>query len=73
MKTYYIAVQITENGKFYAYVVRVSESDNLTAKLNIKGIIAANIAPTRKAAREWVTAWNNTARVNGDYMFSEPF
>ena len=38
MKYFYIAVQVEESGKYYAYAVKVSESDNLLSKLKIKNI-----------------------------------
>jgi len=54
MKYFYIAVTVAENGKYYAYAVKVSESDNLLSKLNIKGILHANIYPSKKKAAEVV-------------------
>ena len=53
-KISYIAVQVTENGKNYAYAVKVAESDNLLSKLEIKGITAANLCGSRKEAEEIV-------------------
>ncbi len=73
MKYFYIAVQIAENGKFYAYVIRISEHDNLYSKLNMPGIVAANICPTRKRAREIAQFWNDCSRRNGNYLFEEVF
>ena len=72
-KISYIAVQVTENEKNYAYVVKVSESDNLLSKLAIKGITAANLCGFRKEAEEVVTAWNECFKNNGSYMFGEVF
>ena len=72
-KNSYIAVQVTENGKNYAYAVKVSESDNLLSKLAIKGITAANLCGSRKEAEEIVTAWNECFKSNGSYMFGEVF
>lgn len=62
-KISYIAVQVTEDGKNYAYAVKVSESDNLLSKLAIKGIAAANLCSTKKEAEEVVTAWNETFKI----------
>nr|DAF43343.1 MAG TPA: hypothetical protein [Siphoviridae sp. ctEJG5] len=72
-KSSYIAVQVTENGKNYAYAVKVSESDNLLSKLEIKGITAANLCGSRKEAEEVVTDWNEAFKNNGSYMFGEVF
>ena len=74
MKNFYIACQFRENGKYYACVVPVTESDNLLSKLKINNIISANICPTQKAARELVLLWRAGYIENGNYMFSDvPF
>jgi len=70
MKNFYIAVQIRENGKYYAYMIRCTHSDNLLSKLKIPHIVAANIMPTKKAARATVIAWNDSFKNNGTYLFS---
>ena len=72
-KSSYIAVQVTENGKKYAYAVKVSESDNLLSKLAIKGITAANLCGSRKESEEVVSTWNECFKSNGSYMFGEVF
>ena len=72
-KISYIAVQVTENGKNYAYAVKVSESDNLLSKLAIKGITVANLCGSRKEAEEVVTSWNEASKNNGSYMFGDVF
>ncbi len=88
MKHYYLAVTVkgdknesifTEepakepNPGYYAYVVKCSESDNLKCVLErIGGLLHANIAPSKKAACEWVTEWNNAYRANGTYLFDNP-
>lgn len=72
-KNSYVAVQVTENEKNYAYVVKVSESDNLLSKLAIKGIEAANLCGSRKEAEEVVAIWNESFKNNGSYMFGEVF
>ena len=66
MKNFYIAVMDSENGLDYAYMIRVTDSTNLYATLScIPGIIAANIAPTKKAARATVQTWRDSFRING--------
>lgn len=69
---YYIAVTVSENGKFYSYAVKVSPFDNLVSKLCIKNIVSANICTTKKRATELVTRWNDVHKVNGQYMFDSP-
>lgn len=73
MKNFYIAVQIEENEKLYAYVIKVSESDNLLSKLNIKNIITANIYNTRKEAESVANHRNACYKANGKYLFNEVF
>lgn len=72
MKMYYAAVEVQENGKYYAYCVPFSDSDNAVCKLAINGIVAANIYGTRKKACEVVNDWNGAYKRNGTYMFSTP-
>lgn len=69
---FYIALHISEGGKNYAYAMPVSSSDNLTARLRIPGLVAANIMPTKKAARKTVEAWRASFRANDSYMFDSP-
>ena len=69
MKNFYVVVQICENNKYYAYIVKATENDNLLAKLQIKNIITANICPTGKAARALVNQWNTEHRANNRYIF----
>ena len=71
MKYFYIAVQIEENNKFYAYVIKVSENDNLLSKLKIENIKTANIYHTKKQADAVVEEWNKAYKVNGTYMLTE--
>lgn len=69
MKYFYFAVTVEENGKYYAFVIRASECDNLLSKLDIKGIIHANIYQTKKKAEEVVDRWNADYKTNGTYLF----
>lgn len=73
MKNNYIAVQIKEGNKFYAYVIEVTEVDNLLSKLNIENIITANIYNTKKKAESVVNHWNACFKANGDYLFDKVF
>ena len=69
MKNYYVAVSIQENEKYYAYAIKVNESDNLLSKLKIKGIMHANICNTKKHAESVVNHWNDAYKNNGTYLF----
>ena len=66
---FYIAVQIKENGKYCAHMIRCTSSDNLLSKLKIKNAVAASICPTKKAAQNLVTFWNDCFKQNGTYLF----
>lgn len=72
MKNFWIAADVKENGKYYAFAFKVSENINLKSRLDgIQNLFAANIMPSKKAAFEVVTAWNNAHKANGNYMFAE--
>lgn len=72
MKYFYIAVQVIENGKMYAYYIRENSSRNLWHDLSrIPGICSANIMPTKKAAAATVEAWNAGFKESGIYMFDD--
>ena len=70
IKNIYIAVQIKENEKNYAYVVKTTDSNNLLSVLSIKGIITANIF-NKEEAYKTVDFWNNCFKQNGTYLYSE--
>ena len=70
MKNTYISVSVQEGGKYYAYTLPVSGSDNLLAKLNIKGITHANICQTKKEAAQTAEQWNDSYKANGTYLFA---
>ena len=73
MKHFYLAVQIEENGKWFACDQAVAENENLLSVLNrIKGVKAANLCQTRKQAQELAEVWNDCARKNGVYFFDDP-
>ena len=72
MKYFHFAVTVEENGKFYAYLVKISPSDNVLSKLKIKGILHANIYPTKKQAATTVEQWNAVYKANGTYLFNHP-
>ena len=71
-KNNYIAVTVSENGKYYAYALKVHQSENICWKLDIKGIEHANICNTKKECSELVNFWNECYKNNGTYMFDFP-
>ncbi len=72
MKNFYIAVEIEENNKYYAYVLKVSSCDNLLSKLTIKNIKFANLQGTKKSAEYIVNDWNARHKANNRYLFDNP-
>ena len=72
MKNFWIAADVEENGKYYAFSFFVSENSNLVLELaGIQGVCFASIHPSNKAADEVVAAWNDAHKANGNYMFAE--
>ena len=72
-KYYYLAITIEPiEGKYYAYVERVSDGDNLAWVINrINHILHANIMPTKKKAHETVDFWNESYRKNGTFLLDD--
>ena len=71
-KNSYIVVTVSENGKYYAYMIKHNNSNNLLNIANIKGILHANICDTKKEAERIVEQWNESYKQNGTYMFDTP-
>lgn len=74
MRNTYIAAIAEENGKRYAYGIKVSPMLNLVAVLkDHKSLVAANVCETKKHMEELVDNWNEGFRLKGCYMFdNEP-
>lgn len=70
MKKIYIAVTVQENMRFYSYVITATQSDNIAEKLKIKGLISANVFPTKRHASEVAALWNAQYKANGTYLFN---
>lgn len=71
IKNIYIAVQIKENEKYYAYVIKTTDNTSLLSVLDVKGIITANIW-NKTEAYKIVKCWNDSFEKNGTYMFDSP-
>lgn len=88
MRNFYLAVAVQQNKNesifepdkeivselgSYAYVVPISESDNIKSRLNsIGGLVYANICTSKKAAAQIVEAWNEGYKAEGTYLFDAP-
>lgn len=71
MRYFYIVIIAEENGKYYSFCTRVSESDNLVHNIHQEKTYAANICGSRKRAYEIVEAHNRSFKENGTYLFDE--
>ena len=71
MKYFYIAAHKEENGKFYAFLIKIAENENVLSKLAEKGIKAANICNKKADAEMLVNFWNDTYKKNGNYLVKE--
>lgn len=73
MKYFYIACTdkvIEEKEKYYAYVVKVSDTENVLNTLSKnKNILHANIMPSKKEAIETARFWNECYRKNNTYLY----
>lgn len=73
MRNYFVAVQVEKDGKYSAYVQKVSKSDNLVSKFNhSEGLWFANICESKKEAERIVKSWNEGHKENNRYMFDYP-
>lgn len=70
MKNFYAAITVQEDGKYYAYVLKISEADNALSALAVKGIVNANFCSTKAKAENTAAFWNKCFKVNGTYMFA---
>jgi len=68
MKNIYIAIQIKENEKYYAYVLKTTDNNNLISVLDIKGIMTANVW-SKKVCEKAVECWNENFKKNGTNMY----
>ena len=72
MKNLYIAATVAENDKYYSYVIKISDSNNLVSVLSkVKGLVSANVWPKNQAI-DAVREWNEAYRRNGTYLFDTP-
>lgn len=71
MKNNYFAVTIQENNKNYAFVMKISENENIAERIKHPSIIIAQLCSTKKAAAYVVNHWNACYKANGEYMFDD--
>ena len=68
--TWYVISQKQEDGKQYAFPFRIRNNVNIASfVLNMPTINTMNPCNTKKKAVEIATAWNETYKVNGTYLY----
>lgn len=73
-KNIFLALTVEENGKFYSWAYKVSSRNNLCDVLaRIKNLVSANVCDSYSKAKEIVSAWNDTYKANGTYLFDSTF
>jgi hypothetical protein len=73
-KNVYLALNVKENGKLYAFAWKVSGNQDLLSVLRgFKNLETVNVCPSFKSAKELVAFWNDCYKANGSYMFSATF
>lgn len=74
MSKSYMAVSAEEHNLYYAYVIPITELNNIKCVLDsIKGLQCANIFSTKKKAAAIAEMWNQSYKINGTYLFDKPF
>ena len=71
-KYFYFAITTEEDGKFYSYVMKISASENVKARLSAPRISIATPCSTKKNAAFLVNLWNAGFKANGTYLFDDP-
>lgn len=73
-KNIFLALTVEENGKFYSWAYKVSSRNNLCDVLaRFKNLVSANVCDSYSKAKEIVSAWNDTYKANGTYLFDGTF
>ena len=67
---YYVVDTMDENGLYFAYPVRVHESNNLLSVIaGYKNIVTLHQCKTMKAAKQTADTWNEGHKKNGRYLY----
>jgi superfamily I DNA/RNA helicase len=74
MKKVYIAIQVEENQKYYAFAGTIKTGENLKPFIKrYPNAVALHLCESRKQAKEIVMQWNEIAKNNKQYLFDEVF
>lgn len=69
MKRIYLAIQITKNGKHYAFADAIRTGENLKTLLQRYDTNILLVCESRAQAEGTVTKWNGIYKENGEYLF----
>ena len=74
MKKIYIAIQVEENQKYYAFADAIRIGENLKPFIKrYPNAVTLHLCENRKQAEEIAAQWNKTAKNNKQYLFDEVF
>lgn len=74
MKKIYIAIQVEENQKYYAFADAIRTGENLKPFIKrYPNAVTLHLCESRKQAEEIAIQWNETAKNNKQYLFDEVF
>lgn len=69
MKKIYIAIQVEEKGKYYAFAESIRTGENLKPFIERYNANIFHLCESRKQAEELVIRWNATYKANNNYLF----
>lgn len=73
---YYACICKDNNDKYYPFVLKCSETENILGKINSAPYGYPHVVQpckTKKRAEEYVRFWTSCHKANGTYMFSDTF
>lgn len=74
MNYFYYVFEIVENGKYYAWAVKISGAENLLSHIQrTKNLICVHQCKTFSDAKNISASWNNCYKRNGTYLYDETF
>lgn len=72
MKKIYIAIQVEENEKYYAFAETIRTGENLKPFIERYNANVFHLCESRKQAEELIIRWNATYKANNNYLFDNP-
>lgn len=71
-KNAFLAIQMQEGGRYYAYIYTVSAENNILDVLKIlKGVFSVHICHMRQEAENMVNGWNEKYKAENKFLFDE--